>query len=70
MAKSTLKRGWVPIQSCHPMLSTGENVQDVVNAHKEKLIGKTALKKFGVDLPLLPKVLPTSRPPLTDSALP
>jgi mannose-6-phosphate isomerase len=37
------------------VLSTGENFQDALNAHKEKLIGKTVLKKFGVDLPFLPR---------------
>lgn len=44
------------------VLSTGETFQGVLNAHKEKLIGKTVLKKFGADLPFLPKVLPTGRP--------
>jgi mannose-6-phosphate isomerase len=44
------------------VLSTGETFQDVLNAHKEKLIGKTVLKKFETDLPFLPKVLPTSLP--------
>jgi mannose-6-phosphate isomerase len=46
------------------VLSTGENLQDVLNAHGEKLIGKTVLEKFGADLPFLPKVLLTSRPRL------
>ena len=44
------------------VLSTGEAFQDVLNAHKERLIGKTVLKKFEADLPFLPKVLPASRP--------
>ena len=44
------------------MLSTGETFQDVLNAHKEKLIRKTVLKKFGADLPFFLKVLPTSLP--------
>lgn len=40
------------------VLSTGENLQDVLNANKDKLIGKTVLDKFGTDLPFLPKVSP------------
>jgi hypothetical protein len=44
------------------VLSIGETLKDVLNAHKEKLIGKTVLKKFAADLPFLPKVFPTSRP--------
>jgi len=39
------------------VLSTGENLQDVLNANKEKLIGTTVLNKFGADLPFLPKIL-------------
>ncbi|KIW18730.1 mannose-6-phosphate isomerase, class I [Exophiala spinifera] len=38
-------------------LKTGENLQDILNANKEKLIGKTVLDKFGADLPFLPKIL-------------
>ena len=39
------------------VLKTGENLQDVLNANKEKLIGKQVLSKFGADLPFLPKIL-------------
>ena len=39
------------------VLSTGEELQDVLNANKEKLIGKTVLDKFGAGLPSLPKVV-------------
>lgn len=42
------------------VLSTREPLRDVLNANKEKLIGKTALDKFGADLPFLPKVLPNT----------
>lgn len=39
------------------VLKTGENLQDVLNANQEKLIGKTVLSKFGAELPFLPKIL-------------
>jgi mannose-6-phosphate isomerase len=39
------------------VLKTNELLQDVLNANKEKLIGQTVLKKFGTDLPFLPKIL-------------
>jgi mannose-6-phosphate isomerase len=39
------------------ILSTGEDLQQHLNAHKEKLIGKPILEKFGTDLPFLPKIL-------------
>ena len=39
------------------VLSTGERLQDALNANKEKLIGKAVLEKFGADLPFLPKVV-------------
>lgn len=39
------------------VLKTGELLQDVLNANKEQLIGKTVLSKFGADLPFLPKIL-------------
>jgi mannose-6-phosphate isomerase len=39
------------------VLSTKEKLQDVLNANKEKPIGKTVLRKFGANLPFLPKVL-------------
>jgi mannose-6-phosphate isomerase len=42
------------------ILATGEDLQQVINANKEKLIGKPVLSKFGANLPFLPKV---SRPP-------
>ncbi|KAL6243485.1 hypothetical protein RBB50_009477 [Rhinocladiella similis] len=38
-------------------LKAGEDLQDILNANKEKLIGKTVLDKFGADLPFLPKIL-------------
>ncbi len=38
------------------VLSSGEDLQDVLNANREKLIGKPVLSKFGTDLPFLPKV--------------
>jgi mannose-6-phosphate isomerase len=59
MAKSTLKCGWVPIQSRHPMCCRQEKT---LNARKEKLMRMTVLKKSGADLPFFLKVLPTSRP--------
>lgn len=40
------------------VLETGENLQDVINANKEQLIGSTILERFGhSDLVFLPKVL-------------
>ncbi|KAF2429680.1 mannose-6-phosphate isomerase [Tothia fuscella] len=40
------------------VLETGENLQDVIDANAEQLIGKAVLEKFGhSDLPFLPKVL-------------
>lgn len=39
------------------VLKTGEKLQDVLDANKDKLIGKTVLDKFGSDLPFLPKIL-------------
>ena len=38
------------------VLSSGEDLQQVLDANKEKLIGKPVLNKFGTDLPFLPKV--------------
>jgi mannose-6-phosphate isomerase len=38
------------------ILSSGEDLQKHPNAHKEELIGVPILKKFGTDLPYLPKV--------------
>ncbi len=38
------------------VLSTGEDLQQILDANKEKLIGEPILKKFGTDLPFLPKV--------------
>ena len=38
------------------VLSTGQNLQDVLDNNKELLIGKTVLEKFGADLPFLPKI--------------
>ncbi|KAG4031664.1 hypothetical protein MFRU_008g00290 [Monilinia fructicola] len=39
------------------ILSTGQDLQEHLNANKEKLIGKPILDKFGADLPYLPKIL-------------
>jgi hypothetical protein len=38
------------------ILLTGEDLQQYINAHKEELMGKAVLDKFGADLPYLPKV--------------
>ncbi|KAG9780789.1 mannose-6-phosphate isomerase, partial [Aureobasidium melanogenum] len=38
-------------------LETGQDLQEILNKNKEKLIGKKVLDKFGADLPFLPKVL-------------
>lgn len=38
------------------ILSNGKDLQEHLNANKEKLIGKPILDKFGADLPYLPKV--------------
>lgn len=39
------------------VLQTGELLQDVINANADALIGPAVLKKFGANLPFLPKVL-------------
>ncbi|KAI9849031.1 MAG: hypothetical protein M1837_005922 [Sclerophora amabilis] len=39
------------------VLSSNENLQDVLNANAEKLIGQPVLQKYGKDLPFLPKIL-------------
>lgn len=39
------------------LLSTGEDLQEHLNANKQLLIGKKVLDKFGTDLPFLPKIL-------------
>ena len=44
------------------VLASGEELQKYINANKEKLIGRPILEKFGVDLPYLPKVRPSSNP--------
>lgn len=38
------------------VLSSGQDLQEHLNANKEILIGKPVLNKFGADLPFLPKV--------------
>ncbi|EXJ93911.1 phosphomannose isomerase type I [Capronia coronata CBS 617.96] len=38
-------------------LKTGEDLQEILNRNKDKLIGKTVVDKFGSDLPFLPKIL-------------
>ena len=40
----------------YPELASGEDLQQVLNANKEKLIGNAVLTKFGTNLPFLPKV--------------
>lgn len=42
------------------IVSSGEDLQQYLNKHKEELIGESVLKKFGSDLPYLPKVGNTS----------
>ena len=42
------------------VLSSGQDMQEVLDANKEKLIGKSVLSRFGTDLPFLPKVRPWS----------
>ena len=44
------------------VLSSGEDLQKHLNSHKEQLIGRPILNKFGADLPYLPKVRPTTYP--------
>ncbi|CZT41507.1 probable mannose-6-phosphate isomerase [Rhynchosporium secalis] len=39
------------------ILSTGEDLQEHLDAFKEALIGKPILSRFGTDLPFLPKIL-------------
>ncbi|KAF7511227.1 hypothetical protein GJ744_005124 [Endocarpon pusillum] len=53
---SEMWMGTYPVIPSH-VLSTGENLQDVINANAESLMGKRVLDKFGKDLPFLPKVL-------------
>ncbi|EXJ92177.1 phosphomannose isomerase type I [Capronia epimyces CBS 606.96] len=38
-------------------LKTGEDLQEILNKNKDKLIGKTVVDKFGANLPFLPKIL-------------
>ena len=38
------------------VMGTDKLLQDVLNEHKDELIGKTVLDKYGPDLPFLPKV--------------
>ena len=39
------------------VLETGEDLQQVLNAHKDQLMGEAVVKKFGENLPFLPKIL-------------
>lgn len=48
--------GTYPVNPSY-VLSTGEDLQDVLDANREKLIGQTVLDKFGSKLPMLPKIL-------------
>ena len=43
------------------VLDNGKLLQDVLNADKEAMIGSTVLKKYGTDLPFLPKVCSSLR---------
>lgn len=43
------------------VLSSGEDLQRMLDANKEKLIGKPILAKFGSNLPFLPKILSISK---------
>ena len=38
-------------------LESGEDLQQIINANTEKLLGKPILDKFGTNLPFLPKIL-------------
>jgi mannose-6-phosphate isomerase len=38
-------------------LKTGQDLQQILNEHKDALIGKKVYDKFGADLPFLPKIL-------------
>ena len=38
------------------VLSSGEDLQKHIDVNKEKLVGESILRKFGADLPFLPKV--------------
>ena len=40
-------------------MGTDRLLQDVLNEHKQELIGETVLDKYGSDLPFLPKVCPS-----------
>lgn len=42
-------------------LNTGEDLQEILNRNKEKLIGTNVLSMFGTDLPFLPKILSISK---------
>jgi mannose-6-phosphate isomerase len=42
-------------------LATGEDLQDILNKNKERLIGQPVVDKFGADLPFLPKILSISK---------
>jgi mannose-6-phosphate isomerase class I len=50
-------------------VSTGEPLQDVLNASEENLIRKIVLEKFGADLPFLFTVLPNASLPRDAHAL-
>ncbi|KAF7970921.1 hypothetical protein HWV62_22628 [Athelia sp. TMB] len=39
------------------VLKTGDNLQDVIDKNPEELVGAKVLKKFGTNLPFLPKIL-------------
>lgn len=43
------------------LLSSGEELQQHLDENKERLIGEKVLKKFGTDLPFIPKILSISK---------
>jgi len=43
------------------VLTTGEELRQVIDANKEQLLGKTCIEKFGPVLPFLPKILSTQK---------
>ena len=48
--------GTYPTTPSH-VLSSGEKLQDVIDASPEELVGKNVLAKYGTNLPFLPKIL-------------
>lgn len=50
---------WMGTYPSNPafVLESGEELQKVLNANSEALIGKPVIEKFGTDLPFIPKIL-------------